>query len=211
MHCEANVVIILIGMPGSGKSSAGRHVARRFALPFIDTDQAIEEEIGMSIRTFFEAEGEEAFRNLETAMLRRLVEEGRPCVLSTGGGSVLRPENRALMRQGGTVLYLRATPDELFRRLRHDTKRPLLQVGNPRGKLQQMFKARDPQYRDAAHYVIETTRTPVQTLVNHIAMQLEMAGMAPQDEGDEPPEASPQRSEEGGSCSSPEHLQQAVR
>ena len=109
------------------------------------------------------------------------------------------------------MLYLRATPDELFRRLRHDTKRPLLQVSNPRGKLQQMFKARDPQYRDAAHYVIETTRTPVQTLVNHIAMQLEMAGMAPQDGGDEPPEASLQRSEGGGSCSSPEHLQPAVR
>lgn len=172
-------MIVLVGMPGSGKSSAGRQVARRFGLPFIDSDHLIESDIGMPIKDYFAQQGEEAFRDLETATLRRIAEDPRQCVLSTGGGSVLRPENRALLREKGTVLYLRASPDEIYRRLRHDTKRPLLQVADPRAKLQELFQARDPLYRETAHYVIETGRSSVQGLVHHIAMQLEVAGVLP--------------------------------
>ena len=172
-------MIVLVGMPGSGKSSAGRQVARRFGLPFVDSDHLIEAEIGMPIKDYFAQHGEEAFRNLETATLCRVAERPGQCVLSTGGGSVLRPENRALLREKGTVLYLRASPEEIFRRLRHDTKRPLLQVADPRARLQELFQSRDPLYRETAHYVIDTGRSSVQGLVHHIAMQLEMAGVLP--------------------------------
>ena len=111
--------------------------------------------------------------------MRRIAEDPRQCVLSTGGGSVLRPENRALLREKGTVLYLRASPDEIYRRLRHVTKRPRLQVADPRAKLQELFQARDPLYRETAHFVIDTGRSSVRGLVHHIAMQLEVAGILP--------------------------------
>ena len=170
-------MIVLVGMPGSGKSSAGRQVARRFGLPFVDSDLEIEQQIGMSIREYFETQGEQAFRDLETALLRRVAESGEQIVLSTGGGALLREENREILRQHGTVLYLRASPEEIYRRLRHDTKRPLLQVADPRQKLQELFQTRDPLYLKAAHYVIDTGRSSIQVLVSHIAMQLEMAGL----------------------------------
>ena len=172
-------MIVLVGMPGSGKSSAGRQVARRFGLPFVDSDHEIEQQIGMSIREYFETQGEQAFRDLETALLRRVAESSEQIVLSTGGGALLREENRDILRQHGTVLYLRASPDEIYRRLRHDTKRPLLQVADPRAKLQELFQARDPLYRETAHFVIDTGRSSVQGLVHHIAMQLEVAGILP--------------------------------
>ncbi len=178
-------MIVLVGMPGSGKSSAGRQVARRFGLPFVDSDHEIEQQIGMSIREYFETQGEQAFRDLETALLRRVAESSEQIVLSTGGGALLREENRDILRQHGTVLYLRASPEEIYRRLRHDTKRPLLQVADPRQKLQELFQARDPLYLKTAHYVIDTGRSSIQVLVSHIAMQLEMAGLVPQ--GEAPP------------------------
>lgn len=172
-------MIVLIGMPGSGKSSAGRQIARRFGLSFVDTDHAIEAEIGMPIKDYFALHGEEAFRDLETATLRRFAQEPRQCLLSTGGGAVLRAENRAILRDGGTVLYLRASPDDIYRRLRHDTKRPLLQVADPRARLHELYQVRDPLYRETAHFVIDTGRSSLQSLVHHIAMQLEVAGVVP--------------------------------
>ncbi len=154
-------------------------MARRLGVPFVDTDQHIEQELGMSIREYFAQHGEAAFRDLETATLRRLLQSDTAGVLSTGGGSVLRPENRALLREGGTVLYLRASPDEIYRRLRHDTKRPLLQVEDPRARLQELYEQRDALYRETAHYVVDTGRNTVHSLVNHIVMQLEVAGLMP--------------------------------
>lgn len=97
-------------------------------------------------------------------------------VLSTGGGVVLRPENRAALRQGFShVMYLRASPDEIYKRVRHSQTRPLLQVADPQARLRELYRTRDPLYREAAHYVIETGRPTVNTLVNMIVMQLEMA------------------------------------
>lgn len=167
----------LVGLPGSGKSTVGRQLARRLALPFVDLDQRLEEVLGSSIRQYFEECGEDSFRDREQALLAELAAEPGAMVLSTGGGAVLRAANRAALRRGfGQVLYLRATPEDLWRRLRHDQTRPLLQVEDPLGRLRELHQTRDPLYREAAHYVIETGRPTVQTLVNMVAMQLEMAG-----------------------------------
>ena len=168
-------MISLIGLPGSGKSTVGRQLARRLQLPFLDSDHAIEERLGCSIRDYFEREGEASFRDVEEAVIDELTSLGSG-VLSTGGGSVLRPANRQHLRERGHVVYLRSSPDELFRRLRHDVKRPLLQVADPLGRLRDLYAQRDPLYRETAHFVVETGRPSVSTLVNMIIQQLELAG-----------------------------------
>lgn len=168
--------LALVGMPGCGKSTVGRHLARQLAWRFVDSDHEIEHRIGGSIRTYFERQGEAAFRDLEQQTIAALSGQAGT-VLATGGGTVLREANRQALRQGGKVVYLRSTPEELFRRLRHDTQRPLLQVKDPLKRLRDLYRERDPLYRDAADYVIETGRPSVHNLVNMILMQLELAGM----------------------------------
>jgi shikimate kinase len=170
--------LVLVGLPGSGKSTVGRSLARRLNVPFSDSDQAIEQRIGCSIREFFEREGEGRFRDLEQEVLAELAASGGR-VLATGGGAVLREANRATLRTAGHVLYLRSTPEELWRRLRHDSQRPLLQVSDPQARMRQLYAERDPLYRETAHFVIETGRPSVATLVNMILMQLELAGVLP--------------------------------
>jgi shikimate kinase len=172
------LILSLVGMPGSGKSTVGRHLARRLGLPFVDSDHAIEERIGCSISDYFKHQGEPAFRDAEQAVIADLT-AGADCVLATGGGSVLRPENREKLRSAGKVVYLRSSPDELLRRVRHDTNRPLLKVDDPLAKLRELYAERDPLYRETAHFVIETGRPSVPTLVNMIVMQLELAGVLP--------------------------------
>lgn len=168
--------MILIGLPGSGKSTVGRQLARRLQLEFVDSDHVIEQRLGCSIASFFEREGESAFRDIEEAVLDELTLLP-PCVLSTGGGSVLRPINRQRLRERGKVVYLRSTPEEVFRRVRHDTARPLLQVQDPLKRLRELYAQRDPLYRETAHFTIDTTGRPsVATLVNMIVMQLELSG-----------------------------------
>ena len=100
-----------------------------------------------------------------------------PHVIATGGGAVLREANRVALRRHSTVVYLRSTPEELFRRLRHDTQRPLLQVRDPMQKLRDLHRQRDPLYEQTAHYIIDTGRPSIATLVNMILMQLELAGL----------------------------------
>ena len=170
--------ITLVGLPGSGKSTVGRQLARRLQLLFLDSDHVIEERLGCSIRDYFEREGEASFRDVEESVIDELTSLASG-VLSTGGGSVLRPANRQHLRERGHVVYLRSSPDELFRRLRHDVNRPLLQVPDPLGRLRELYTMRDPLYRETAHFVIETGRPSVATLVNMIEMQLELAGVLP--------------------------------
>jgi shikimate kinase len=169
-------VIALIGLPGSGKSTVGRQLSRRLALPFFDSDHVIEQQLGCSIREFFEREGEEQFRNVEESVIDEFTQQ-KQCVLSTGGGVILRPANRQHLHERGRVVYLNSSPDELFRRLRHDQNRPLLQVADPLSRLRDLHALRDPLYRETAHFVIETGRPSVATLVNMIVMQLELAGI----------------------------------
>ena len=168
--------IALVGMPGSGKSTVGRQLARRLHWTFVDVDSEIERSIGYSIRAYFEQHGEPAFRNAEQAVLERLLRQGRQ-VLATGGGAVLRETNRRLLSSQAEVVYLRSSPEELMRRLRHDTHRPLLQVQDPMRKLRELYQERDALYRETARFVIETGRPSVKMLVGMILMQLELAGV----------------------------------
>jgi len=170
-------VIALVGMPGGGKSTVGRQLARQLGMRFIDTDSEIESRIGEPIRVFFERSGEAAFRDIESEVLADLLAGDGEFVLATGGGIVLRESNRHLLHKAATVLYLRSTPEELFRRLRHDTQRPLLQVRDPLQKLRELYLQRNPLYRSCAHFVLETGRPSVHGLVNMALMQLELAGL----------------------------------
>jgi shikimate kinase len=168
--------IALVSMPGGGKSTIGRHLARRLNWDFADSDSVIERRIGCSIRSFFEREGEARFRDIEAQVIAELAGRDRS-VLATGGGVVLREANRRVLHGQCVVVYLRSTPEDLFRRLRHDGKRPLLQVQDPLARLRELHAVRDPLYRETSHFNIETGRPSVPTLVNTILMQLELAGI----------------------------------
>jgi shikimate kinase len=182
-------LIILIGLPGSGKSTVGRQLARKLSASFLDSDHVIEQRLGCSIREYFEREGEAAFRDVEEQVIADLAVarpckdmagasllQGEPLVLATGGGTVMREANRAALRAAGQVVYLRASADDLYRRLKHDRHRPLLQGGDPLQRLRDLYALRDPLYRETAHLQIDTGRPSVATLVNMVVMQLELSG-----------------------------------
>ena len=175
-------MIFLVGLPGSGKSTVGRQLGRRLRIPFIDSDQAIEMRLGCTIRAFFEREGEAAFREVEAQVIDGLTLDG-PRILATGGGAVLRPENRRCLRERGYVVYLKSQPEELLRRVRHDAKRPLLQVADPLQRLRELFAIRDPLYQEVAHCTVETGRPSVGNLVQTVLAQLALDGLI------EPPDA----------------------
>jgi shikimate kinase len=168
--------IALVSMPGGGKSTVARSFAKRLNWQYLDTDVLIEERLGCSIRDFFEAEGEKKFRDLEQQIILSLCATF-PTIVATGGGAVLRSENREFLHKNFVVVYLHSTPEELFRRLRHDVKRPLLQVQNPLQKLCELYELRDPLYRETAHFCIDTGRPSVVTLVNMVVTQLKLSGI----------------------------------
>jgi shikimate kinase len=170
--------VALVGLPGSGKSTVGRQLARRLGWAFLDTDQIIEKRIGLPIREFFETEGEAPFRDLEQAVVEELT-RGEPCVLSTGGGAVLRPVNREHLKRRTYAVYLHSSPEDVFRRLRHDQNRPLLQVADPLARLRDLYSVRDPLYRESARFVIETGRPSASALIHLIVHQLEISGLVP--------------------------------
>lgn len=178
-HLEGKrIVLALVGMPGSGKSTVGRQLARKLGVGFVDCDQVIEMRIGCAIKEFFASQGEAAFRDIEAQVIDDMTRTA--CgVLATGGGAVLRESNRQLLRERTQVIYLRVQPDEIYRRLRHDSQRPLLQVDNPKLKIKQLFEERDPHYQAAAHFVIETSRPRIPTMITMIISQLELAGLLP--------------------------------
>lgn len=164
-------------MPGCGKSTVGRHLARHLELRFVDADHELEARIGMSIRAFFEIQGEAAFRDVEQQVIADLC-QSQDQVIATGGGAVLRPANRQALHERCQVFYLRTSAEELFRRLRHDMHRPLLQVSDPLQRLRELFRERDPLYRETAHFTVEAPRPSVQAMQRIVLMQLELAGLA---------------------------------
>jgi shikimate kinase len=162
---------------GAGKTTVGRAVARRLDRPFFDSDHEIVARTGARIPVIFELEGEAGFRDREAQVITDLTSQ-RDIVLATGGGAILRPENRQALQNNGLVVYLRANPHDLWLRTRRDKNRPLLQTEDPKARLEELFAVRDPLYRECAHFVIETGRPSVNGLVNMVLMQLEMAGIA---------------------------------
>lgn len=163
--------IFLVGMMGAGKTTIGRALAQRLGREFVDTDRILVERTGVPVATIFEIEGEAAFRRRESAVLAEYGAQGG-CVISTGGGAVLTPENRELMRRHGTVIYLRARIEHLWERTRHDTSRPLLATPDPRGTLSKLLVERDPLYREAAHLIVDTGAQSAASLVARVAAQL---------------------------------------
>jgi shikimate kinase len=168
--------IALVGMPGCGKSSVGRQISKQLGWHFADSDAEITRRIGMPIRSYFEREGETRFRELEEDVIGSLCDSPN-LVIATGGGAVIRATNRAKLHSSATVVYLRSSFEDLWRRLRYDTRRPLLQVADPHARLHELLRERDPLYRQTAHHVIDAGRGTVQGLANRVLMQLELAGV----------------------------------
>ncbi|KMZ13262.1 Shikimate kinase I [Candidatus Burkholderia humilis] len=173
---HANANIFFVGLMGAGKTTVGRAVARRLQRSFIDSDLEIEARTGAKIPVIWELEGETGFRQREANVIDELSRRSG-IVLATGGGAVLREENREHLKNRGIVIYLRANPHDLWQRTRRDKNRPLLQTEDPRGKLETLFQARDPLYHETAHFVVETGRPTVNALVNMVLMQLEVVGV----------------------------------
>jgi shikimate kinase len=146
--------LFLIGMPGCGKSTLGRVLARHLGKTFVDADHELERRLGVSISTIFEIEGEDTFRIREEETLARLVQRV-DVVLATGGGVVLRPANRERLKSGGTVIYLHSTPETTWERTRHSKNRPLLQTADPLARARALYAQRDMLYRETADLVIE--------------------------------------------------------
>jgi shikimate kinase len=148
--------IILVGYMGSGKSTVGKHLARTLGYTFVDTDEMIEEQEKTTINDIFATKGEQSFRDMETALLEKLIADKlEGLVVSTGGGMPLREENRKLMEKLGKVVYLKASPETIYERLEGDTTRPLLQCDNPRKKIKEMIAVRGPIYEDSAFAVVD--------------------------------------------------------
>ena len=156
---------------GAGKTSVGRLLAKRFNKNFYDCDQEIERRTGVKIPVIFDIEGEEGFRTREATVLRELAAL-HDIVLATGGGAVLREENRRTLTHHGTVIYLRASLDDLWQRTRHDRNRPLLQTGDPRAQLEQLFLQRDPLYQEVATLVVDTGNQSLRNLAYKLEQRL---------------------------------------
>ena len=152
--------LFLVGLPGAGKSTLGRQLARRLGKTFVDADAELEPRLGVTIATIFEIEGEASFRDREEATLSELAVRTN-IVLATGGGVVLRSTNRELLKANGTVVYLHAPPDTLHERTRRSRHRPLLNTADRASRLVELYTARDPLYREVADSVVESGRDEI--------------------------------------------------
>lgn len=160
--------LILIGFMGAGKTTVGEKYAGKRRIPMVDTDQMIEEMAGMTISAIFDTKGEEEFRKTETAVLKKLLSGSEEKVISVGGGLPLREENRKMLKQLGTVVYLEAEPQTVLKRLQGDTTRPLLQGGDVKNRVEDMIKRRGPIYREAAELVVDVNGRSVDEIVGEL-------------------------------------------
>ena len=159
--------IYLIGLMGAGKTTIGRLLAKSLRMPFYDSDKAIEESTGVDIPTIFEFEGEQGFRDREQRMIQQLTEI-KGIVLATGGGAVLREDNRTLLKKNGFIVYLKCSIDRILERTRRDTQRPLLNTENPRAKIETLYAQREPLYLACSDYQIDTGSMPSKIIATHI-------------------------------------------
>jgi len=148
--------IYLVGLMGAGKTTIGRQLAKTLRLPFYDSDKAIEERTGVDIPTIFEFEGEDGFREREQRMIQELTQM-QGIILATGGGAILREENRLCLQKNGFIVYLQCSIDRILERTRRDTQRPLLQTENPRASIEALFEQREPLYLSCADFKIDTS------------------------------------------------------
>jgi len=158
---------------GVGKTTIGRALAKKLNKRFIDSDHEIEARTGASISWIFEIEGEESFRRREQEVIRDLTAQSG-IVLATGGGAILKPENRDYLKTRGTVIYLHASVNSILHRTRHDKTRPLLQTADPRTRLETLMQLREPYYREVADIIVETGRTNIPSMVQFILTQLKI-------------------------------------
>lgn len=156
---------------GAGKSTIGRLLSARLGYHFADTDHLIEERTGADIPWIFDVEGESGFRLRETAVLKELI-NCRSTVVATGGGIVTTPENIPILKALGKVIYLSASIDHLFERTSKDRKRPLLQVENPREKLESLLILRDPLYKSVADHIVVTDGQAAKQVVSQICVNM---------------------------------------
>jgi shikimate kinase len=163
--------IFLVGLMGAGKTSVGRMLAQRLDMKFFDADAEIERITGVKIPVIFEIEGESGFRSREEKMIEQLTAMNG-IVLATGGGAVISDTNRRFLKSRGRVIYLRAAPEDLWRRTRRDRNRPLLQTADPLGKLRSLHEQRDPLYREVAHLIVDTGSQSVAHLTSSIQQHL---------------------------------------
>lgn len=160
--------IILIGYMGSGKTTLGKKLSFRERIAFLDTDKMIEQKQGKAVSEIFDEEGENAFRQMETDCLKEIMGYSDRYIISVGGGLPLKEENRMLLKELGTVLYLRARPDTIYGRLKNDTTRPLLRGDDPEGKIRTMIQIRGPVYEEAADVIIDVDEKGYETLIGEI-------------------------------------------
>lgn len=175
--------IFLIGPMGVGKSTIGRMLSTHLKMPFFDSDREIEYATGADIPWIFDVEGEAGFRAREARMIDSLSHHDG-IILATGGGAILNPESRKILRERGQVVYLRASVSQQLERTGKDKNRPLLQIADPLAKIKELIKIRDPLYRETAHITIDTNRRGPRAVSADIARQLEilMDGEPPDDE-----------------------------
>jgi len=171
--------IVLVGMPGAGKSALGRRLAAKLALPFVDADAEIEKAAGMSIPEIFTAHGEPYFRAGEARVIARLLEHG-PQVLATGGGAFMNPETRALLRSKGITVWLKAEFEVLMRRIKRRADRPLLKTDDPAATLKALIEQREPVYREA-DVVVCSRDEPHETIVEEIVAAVHARLVVPRD------------------------------
>jgi shikimate kinase len=150
------VIVYLVGMPGAGKSMVGRELAGRLGIPFVDLDTEIERETGSPVTQIFRDEGEASFRALEAAALVKASMQD-PAVVACGGGVVLEPANRIALRNTGVAVYLDVALEELRRRVRPASDRPLIQQ---EGDLERLLASRGPLYREFAAHVVDGSGSP---------------------------------------------------
>ena len=166
--------IYLIGLMGVGKTTIGKQLAKALQRPFYDSDKVIEDSMGVDIPTIFSYEGEAGFREREQAVIAQLTGLSG-IVMATGGGAVIRPENRQALKVSGFVVYLHCSIDKILYRTRHDTQRPLLRTENPRKRLQGLLIEREPLYSDCANFKIDSGSLPGRTVVKTILQQYQAA------------------------------------